>query len=299
MLAQARTVISPSADAGQRLLQMIPQAKVEVVPHSRLLAQAASHPTPQPAQLQPTQRLKIVVLGGLSQIKGADVVEALAVLAAQKNTPIDIHLIGFGYRQLRTQPHACLTVHGPYADQDLPQLLDWLQPDVAWFPALWPETYSYTLSACLEKGLPIVAPSLGAFAERLAQRPWSWLCDWQQTPDDWAAFFDRIRQENFLTGSGPTAPVQPVFAETMGQNFDYRMHYLQGLSTPTPSSTDQLGQIAHSICQAPPAAASPAQTGKSFALRALQKLKIAPLFAPLVKAIPLPLQRRTKSWLLR
>ena len=302
LLAKARTVISPSADAGQRLLQHVPLAPLQVVPHARLLVQTPLLPTPRPKLLEPTQALKIVVLGGLSQIKGADVVEALALLAAKNNIPLDIHLLGFGYRQLRTQPKARLTVHGPYADADLPPLLDWLQADVAWFPALWPETYSYTLSACIEKGLPVVAPTLGAFTERLAQRPWSWLCDWQQTPAQWAAFFEQIRQENFLTGQGPTPPerpAHPLLPSPMGHDFDYRLNYLQGLRAPTPPSTEQLGHLALAICQAPSAATSPTQTGKSLALRALQKLKGSSLLAPLVKALPLHLQRRIKSMLLR
>lgn len=299
LLTQARAIISPSADAGQRLLQMIPQAKVEVVPHSRLLAQAAHHPSPKPAQLAPTQRLKIAVLGGLSQIKGADVVEALAVIAAKQNTPIDIHLIGFAYRQLRTQPHAHLTVHGPYADQDLSQLLDWLQPDVAWFPALWPETYSYTLSACLEKGLPIVAPSLGAFSERLAHRPWSWLTYWDQTPSQWAAFFGHIRQENFLTAQSPVFADPPLFKDAMGHTFDYRQQYLQSLCAPKPPSEQEIKHWALDICMAKSATPGPAQASKTLALRALQKLKNSALLAPFVKVLPLPLQRRTKSWLLQ
>jgi hypothetical protein len=238
-------------------------------------------------------------LGGLSQIKGADVVEALAVLAAKQNTPIDIHLIGFAYRQLRTQPHARLTVHGPYADQDLPQLLDWLQADVAWFPALWPETYSYTLSACLEKGLPIVAPALGAFAERLAQRPWSWLTDWDQTPAQWAAFFEGIRQDHFITGQSPASQEPPEFSSPMGHGFDYRTQYLQDLRRPAQPIPNELGQMALNICQAPAPAMSPAQTSKSLALRLLHKLKNSPLLAPWVKVLPLHQQRRIKSWLLR
>lgn len=39
--------------------------------------------------------------------------------------------------------------------------------DLIWFPAQWPETYSYTLSACLLGGWPVVAPDLGAFAEKV------------------------------------------------------------------------------------------------------------------------------------
>ena len=36
------------------------------------------------------------------------------------------------------------------------------------FPAQWPETYSYTLTAAINAGLPIVATRIGAFTERLA-----------------------------------------------------------------------------------------------------------------------------------
>ncbi len=44
-------------------------------------------------------------------------------------------------------------------------------------PAQWPETYSYTLTAAIDAGLPIVAPRIGAFVERLEGRPLTWLVD--------------------------------------------------------------------------------------------------------------------------
>jgi hypothetical protein len=40
--------------------------------------------------------------------------------------------------------------------------------DAVFFPAQWPETWSYTLSAAIDAGLPILATDLGAFPERLA-----------------------------------------------------------------------------------------------------------------------------------
>ncbi len=46
---------------------------------------------------------------------------------------------------------------------------------LAWFPAQWPETYSYTLSACLRARLPVVAPDIGAFGERMRGREWTWI----------------------------------------------------------------------------------------------------------------------------
>lgn len=299
LLEQARTVICPSADAAERIFRLVPNAKLQVVPHDHLLMQKPIQPTPKPLTLRTARPLKIVVLGGLSQIKGADVVESLALLASVTDLPIEIHLLGFAYRELRQEPQAKLTVHGSYIDPDLPQLLDALQADVAWFPALWPETYSYTLSACLEQGLPIVAPDLGAFAERLANRPWTWICDWQQTPESWADFFVHIRQTHFTTGQPPRLPGQPVFQAPTGHDFDYRNSYLQGLRIPAAPDAIEISLLAQDICNAQTPAANASQVTKSMTLRLLQKLKGMRLLSPLVKVLPLHLQRRTKSWLLR
>ena len=39
------------------------------------------------------------------------------------------------------------------------------------FTARWPETFSYTLSTAIESELPIIAPNIGAFPERLSNYP--------------------------------------------------------------------------------------------------------------------------------
>jgi len=59
---------------------------------------------------------------------------------------------------------------GPYAVADLRALIAQHEVDMFLFPAQWPETYSYTLSHALDSGLPIIAPDLGAFRERLSGR---------------------------------------------------------------------------------------------------------------------------------
>ena len=48
----------------------------------------------------------------LSTIKGADLLEDVAIAARRQGAPVEFHLIGYGYRALKTQPHAHLTVHG-------------------------------------------------------------------------------------------------------------------------------------------------------------------------------------------
>ena len=37
---------------------------------------------------------------------------------------------------------------------------------IAFFPAIWPETWCYTLSEVMQLGLPIIAPNLGAALTR-------------------------------------------------------------------------------------------------------------------------------------
>ena len=44
--------------------------------------------------------------------------------------------------------------------------------DFAWFPAVWPETYSYTLSTANIAGLYPVAFNFGTIAERIREADW-------------------------------------------------------------------------------------------------------------------------------
>ena len=76
---------------------------------------------------------------------------------------------------------------------ELPPLLARVKPHVVWFPAQWPETYSYTLSAAIDAGLPIVATGIGAFPERLAGRPLTWLVEPEASTEDWLATFEQVQ----------------------------------------------------------------------------------------------------------
>ena len=303
LLRQARYVISPSADAATRIQRFVPAARVQVVPHSTLDVALAVHPKPAPDLLAGNRPLKIVVLGALGRIKGADVLEEVATLAASQNLRLEFHLLGFAYRSLRTTPKANLTVHGAYQEKDLAQLLRSLQADAAWFPALWPETYSYTLSASLDSGLPIIAPNIGAFAERLQNRDWTWLCDWQQSAQAWTHFFDKIREENFCLGKGP----QPITYQlsqtspTATPRLDYYTNYLASVPRPDTISTQQVLALQQQITVDQQAlGVSMATTAvKSATLRTVIKLRSNPALSVVVRLIPMHMQRRVKSWLVK
>lgn len=107
----------------------------------------------------------IGVLGALGREKGADYLEEIARAAKKTGAALTFVLIGYAYR-----PLDIVTVTGPYRSIELPSILEKHGCDAIFFPARWPETYSYTLSSALESGLPIIAPALGTFPERLSGR---------------------------------------------------------------------------------------------------------------------------------
>lgn len=235
-LHQARNVLTPSADAAVRMQRYFPQAPIRCVPHTDMVGRSSTPAAP-PYTLPAQEHLRIFIVGGLSEIKGGDVAQATAVLAAEQGAPLEFHLLGIPYVPFKTQPQASLTIHGAYQDPDLQHLLARLQPHVVWFPAQWPETYSYTISACLQAGVPVVATNLGSFIERLAQRPWTWIVPWDHAPAQWLALFVRLREQHFVTGHPPALAEPPQALEqrnTTAHAWHYDRDYLD-FSSPSSS----------------------------------------------------------------
>lgn len=168
-LFKAARVLAPSQDTARRVQRIWPGLRVLVAPHDQLNG-SELHP---PVQYRPWSAalpLRIAVLGQLSRAKGVDVLAAAAQDAAARALPLEFHLIGHPLAQMPSAAEVPLFVHGPYAETELYGRLRMLAPHLVWFPACWPETWCYTLDACLQAGLPVVAPDLGAFPERLAGR---------------------------------------------------------------------------------------------------------------------------------
>ncbi len=200
-LIGAERVFAPSLDTARRLRNHFPALVPIVAPHEAPIDVPVRLP-----QLTAERPLRVAVLGALSPIKGADLLDEVALDARSRRLPLTFDLIGFAYRSLCGQPVSALTVHGPYLDGELEQKLAALAPDLVWFPGHCPETYSYTLSAALRCGLPVAAPAIGAFPERLVGRAWSWLL----APElDARAALEQLLalREQLLAGVPPTPPV--------------------------------------------------------------------------------------------
>ena len=184
---EADRVLCPSNDVKERLARYGLDSRAVLAPHEAV----ASGPWPVSIPTPTRGPLRIAVLGVLAPHKGAHTVAALAEAADPGS--IEVHLIGDVEADFPQHAAAHLRITGKYADKDLPALLARTKPHVVWFPASWPETFSYTLSAAIAAGLPIVAVRIGAFPERLKGRAYTWLAEPTSSTAAWLRVFAEVR----------------------------------------------------------------------------------------------------------
>lgn len=280
-------VITPSVDTAERIKNYIPSLNITVAVHPD--QENKVYPTPVWQAPSSNGNLKVAVIGALSTIKGADVLEEVAIQANKLGLAIEFKLFGFAYRSLKTLPN--LSVTGAYLDNELPALLNGWQPHIVWFPPLWPETYSYTLSTCLTLGLPVVATNLGALPERLDGRPLSWLLNWDSTPRQWCDWFASLNEralesENSANSHWPGLP-----------SLFYSQHYIKPVDAAIP--THLLGELPSKWHEHAANADSRAIRIRKALVSTLYWLRAQPLLRELSRHIPAGWQRKVKSRLLK
>ena len=194
LLTDAERVICPSRDAASHVAGHVAGPELVVALHDTL--DHVTFPPVAPPRLAPGEPMRIAMLGVLSADKGARVVAECARLAHKAGGNAEFIVIGYvPGEDLHLIRGAGLSATGPYDLDGVQAAIAAARPHLMWFPAQWPETYSYTLSEAMMAGLPIVAPNLGAFSERVAGRRWTWCIPWGMKPRDLAALFARIEQD--------------------------------------------------------------------------------------------------------
>jgi GT2 family glycosyltransferase/glycosyltransferase involved in cell wall biosynthesis len=170
MLREAERAICPSVDTRNRVARHMPHAPLMVVPHEPVTEKSWHVKAGVPA---PGEPLRIGLIGAIAPHKG---LLALAdAFEAADPREFEFVVIGECGPEVPRRRLSRARVTGRYEEADLPRLIAEARLHVAWFPATWPETYSYTLSMAIAASLPIIAPAIGAFPERLHGRPLTWI----------------------------------------------------------------------------------------------------------------------------
>lgn len=162
LLAGARSVIAPSRDLATRVERHLPGVSVRTQPHPEPAA---------PRRYLPVQRdpgrYRVGVLGKIGPPKGAELVKKVAEVCEREHPDVEFRVLGLFDARLAMPSMPNVHVTGRYDDDRLLELIVQQQLDLIWFPAIVPESYSYTLTVALRTPLPIVAFDFGAIAERL------------------------------------------------------------------------------------------------------------------------------------
>jgi O-antigen biosynthesis protein len=162
------TLCAPSAGLRSNWLRVAPELaglRFELIPHGFKPFQQPLPPMPSYADATP-RRLRLVVLGRINSGKAMRLLEpALAALAAHA----DLFLLGCGAagHALFGKPHVHILLD--YDREQLPRLIQQLQPDAALMPATVAESFSYTLSELWALGIPPIATRMGSFSERIVE----------------------------------------------------------------------------------------------------------------------------------
>jgi GT2 family glycosyltransferase/glycosyltransferase involved in cell wall biosynthesis len=146
--------------------------------------------------------LNVAVIGGLEVHKGSAVFRDL--LRANRRDETTFHLYGTtpdpditrGERnQVRRLEGSKFIYHGAYEGRDIVRMLIADGIHVGLQLAIWPETFSYTLSEFVDAGVPVIAGSLGAQGERIDRCRLGWTVPDIRDPGATLAILDQISRD--------------------------------------------------------------------------------------------------------
>jgi glycosyltransferase involved in cell wall biosynthesis len=289
-LGSAERVFIPSEFAARLFIKHFPDLNPIITSHPDW-EQNSPYPNPRLIRLDGNRPMKVASIGMLSKEKGADLFEACAKQAKRRGLPLEFHLIGYALRSL----HRSIKVHGMYEDRELDGLISEIDPHVIWFPAQWPETYSYTLSAALKSGRPLVVPDIGAFGERVEGRPLTRVEPWDQPIDPWLEVLLDLRKE--MTEMEIGEKERPWKDQHQPhQGFIYSSNYVV---TAYEERNQGGGAFSEDMEWLHPYMCQHERTGREIVLRYLFRLSQNPCVAGILNLIPYHRRRQIKRFFSR
>ena len=166
-LQEASLVIVPSDDMKNRIYTYYPNIKVKVFENPEIIDCKGKN-------------RKVGLIGDLSVAKGAKKVKECVSYVAAHQLPF--RFIVFGNVQnvrFTKEEKRYILVLGAYEEKKIYKLISSYSIDFFWFPGIWPETYSYTLSVPIRLQLPCLSTDLGAISSRITLHKWGRTYPWR------------------------------------------------------------------------------------------------------------------------
>jgi GT2 family glycosyltransferase/glycosyltransferase involved in cell wall biosynthesis len=165
LLQAAQRVIVPSSDSQARMARHFPDQAFELRPWESVTIPASQQ------ALAIAARVRVAVIGAIGIPKGYQVLLDCARDAAARDLNLEFVVIGYTVDDHPLLETGRVFITGPYQEHEVGMLLEREGCDIAFFPSVAPETWCYSLTHAILRGMPILAYDLGAQAERLRDYP--------------------------------------------------------------------------------------------------------------------------------
>ena len=182
-LLQASFIVAPSEDVKKRFLKYFSDLKIKVIENPEVTVAEVCGAKSRALMKNGKRNIRIGLLGILSNAKGADVLYHCALDAKKRRLPIQFNLFGDFVDEGKTKKHLDnIHVLGRYKENEIYSLIQQNDIDFFWFPSVWPETYSYTLTIPIRLNIPVVGSDLGAIGQRITEHGWGITYPWNLNP---------------------------------------------------------------------------------------------------------------------
>ncbi|HEX5313145.1 glycosyltransferase, partial [Aquabacterium sp.] len=173
LLSAARHIYVPDEDVSQRMSRYFPQLNFQVKPHPQVDVQR-ERPAKFGLRVVNQAKRRVAVLGAIGPHKGSELLELLAEHVRANSLPLEFVVVGYTDRDERLK-HLGVEITGAYPNEEAVKNLIASNADFVWFSSVWPETFSYTLSAAFRANLYPVGFDFGAVATRIRAANWGQL----------------------------------------------------------------------------------------------------------------------------
>jgi GT2 family glycosyltransferase len=208
LFEKASKVICPSQDVLTRCKRYYPKAEYALVYHEKQIPK--NEYTVKINKIYKDEPLVILIIGAIGRHKGLDLLKSTISMVELYKMPLRFYLIGTLGEKIKADKSVFMAT-GQYKDEDLLTQIKEVDPHLILFTSVVPETYSYTLTAALDAGYPIMAPDMGAYSERLSALPWVWLYNSNESRINLADRLYHIREYNFKEQISPPMHEYPYF----------------------------------------------------------------------------------------
>ena len=187
-LRMADLLITPSEAAREIVCSYYPEfeGKIRVIPHGTGREKEKGREETALPEAEKHRTLRVGIIGNNTIEKGS-----LLYREAIRQSGRELSWFVFG--SLTPPPEeGAVEITGPYPRDRLQEMLKEKQIDVICMMAIWPETFSYTLSEAWKAGIPVIGTELGAIGERIRESGAGWVLPREAEAEDVTALLKHI-----------------------------------------------------------------------------------------------------------